>query len=205
MKEPFSGKDAKPIFEPNYVLLGMSPLAVKMSGFRHEILEPLLFYGTLTLLAALLLFAVLYGGAVEYRGANGILANPGRRLMLGILGTVLLGPAIIVLFGKLLPSHTIGALEVFHKGIGIVLSVATIWLLVSSRSGKSVAFWLGILGIAFMAFTGIILMTTDAISIRQIVFTLHDIGALVLSALAAGVFLLTFWRVRAEKRINTKV
>jgi len=199
MKEPFNGESAVPIFEPNSVLLGMSPFAVKMSGFRHEILEPLLFYSTLTLLAGLLFFAVLYGGAIEYRGANGILADPGHRLMLGILGTILLGPAVIVLFGELLPSQAMGVLGVFHKGVGIVLSGAAFWLLVSSRSGKGAFFWLGILGIAFMTVTGIILMTTDAISIRQIVFTLHDIGAVVLSALAASVFLLTFLRVRRKR------
>jgi len=196
MKEPFSGKGAVPIFEPNSVLLGMSPLAVKMSGFRHEILEPFLFYGMLTLLAGLLFFAVLYGGAIEYRGTNGILANPGHRLMLGILGAVILGPAIIVLFGDLLPSQAMGVLEVFHQGIGIVLAGAAIWLLVNSKSGKGAFFWLGILGIAFMTVTGATLMTADAISIRQIVFTLHDIGAVILSALAASVFLLTFFKAR---------
>ena len=198
MKEPFNGESAVPIFEPNSVLLGMSPFAVKMSGFRHEILEPLLFYSTLTLLAGLLFFAVLYGGAIEYRGANGILADPGHRLMLGILGAVILGPAVIVLFGELLPSQAMGVLGVFHQGIGIVLSGAAFWLLVSSRSGKGAFFWLGILGIAFMTVTGIILMTTDAISIRQIVFTLHDIGAVVFSTLAASVFLLTFLRARRK-------
>ncbi|MBW2079729.1 MAG: hypothetical protein JRI27_02050 [Deltaproteobacteria bacterium] len=196
MKEPFSGEGAMPIFEPNSVLLGMSPLAVKISGFRHEILEPLLFYGTLTLLAGLLFFAVLYGGAIEYRGAKGVLADLGHRLMLGILGAVILGPAIIVLFGKLLPCQAMEALGVFHKGIGIVLVGAAFWLLVSSKSEKGLFFWLGILGIAFMTVTGATLMTADAISIRQIMFTLHDIGAVILSALAASVFLLTFLRVR---------
>lgn len=199
MKKPFSGEGATPIFEPNSVLLGMSPLAVKMSGFRHEILEPLLFYSMLTLLAGLLFFAVLYGGAIEYRGDNGILAHPGHRLMLGILGTILLGPAVIVLFGELLPCQAIGILGVFHKGIGIVLFGAAFWLLVSSKSVKGAFFWLGISGIAFMTVTGATLMTADAISIRQIVFTLHDIGAVILSALAASVFLLTFLRVRRKK------
>lgn len=196
MKEPFSGEGAAPIFEPNSVLLGMSPLAIKMGGFRHEILKPLLFYSMLTLLAGLLFFAVLYGGAIEYCGANGILTYPGHRLMLGILGTILLGPAVIVLFGELLTSRAIGILGVFHKGIGIVLFGAAFWLLVSSKSSKGAFFRLGILGIAFMTVTGATLMTADAISIRQIVFTLHDIGAVILSALAASVFLLTFLRVR---------
>jgi hypothetical protein len=199
MKEPFSGEGGLPVFEPNSVLLEVSPLAVKMSGFRHEILKPLLFYSILTLFAGLLFFAVLYGGDIEYRGAGGILAHKDHRLMLGILGTVLLGPAILVLFGELLHCRTMGILGTFHNGIGIVLFGAAFWLMVSSKSERGAFFLPGVLGIAFMTVTGATLMIADAINIRQIVFTLHDIGAMVLSALAASVFLLTFFRAREER------
>jgi hypothetical protein len=199
MKEPFSGEGGLPVFEPNSVLLEVSPLAVKMSGFRHEILKPLLFYSILTLFAGLLFFAVLYGGDIEYRGAGGILAHKDHRLMLGILGTVLLGPAILVLFGELLHCRTMGILGTFHNGIGIVLFGAAFWLMVSSKSERGAFFLPGVLGIAFMTVTGATLMIADAINIRQIVFTLHDIGAMILSALAASVFLLTFFRAREER------
>lgn len=187
MTRPFD-ENARASYEPNAKLLGFSSMAVFAGGFRQEVLKPVLFYGILAGLFLLLVMLVCGDWVIKQPNNKSFPASPGQRLMIGILGVAVLGPAIIILFESMLPSNIIGVLENIHQWAGAGLILATLWLMVKSKDKKPGAlFWTGVCGVVFMAISGIILWAGNTINSRQIFFTLHDIGAVIIGffALAA--------------------
>lgn len=61
----FSPDDARPVWTPNYTLLGYSTAAVRLGAFREATLKPIL-YGLLALLAGLLVILGLRNVALRY-------------------------------------------------------------------------------------------------------------------------------------------
>lgn len=199
MTRPFD-ENARPSYEPNAKLLGFSSAAIFAGGLRQVVLKPILFYG---LLAGLFLLLVLLVGGEWVIGAPKskiFPGNPAQRLMTGILGVGLLGPAVIILFESMIPSDIIGLLGNIHRWAGAGLVAATIWLLVKSWSRrKGALFWTGVFGVAFMAGTGIILWENGSGNIRQILFALHDMGALFVGFLAIATLVSAFFKKRTER------
>jgi len=61
----FSAKDARPVWTPNYTILGYSAASVRLGAFREETLKPVL-YALLALLTGLLVILGLRGVAVRH-------------------------------------------------------------------------------------------------------------------------------------------
>jgi hypothetical protein len=61
----FSAKDARPVWTPNYTILGYSAASVRLGAFREETLKPVL-YALLALLTGLLMILGLRGVAVRH-------------------------------------------------------------------------------------------------------------------------------------------
>ena len=61
LKEIFSSKDGKPVWMPNYEILGLSNFWIKIGSFREELLKPLLYVltGLLIILAILIILLQL--------------------------------------------------------------------------------------------------------------------------------------------------
>lgn len=200
MQKPFQGADASPVWQTNAALLGVSEAAVSMGALRHETLEPLLFFGMLAVFT--LLVMLLLAAGLEFVPGCGseLTTEPAMRLMIAILCIALLGPGIILLGENILSSHAVGLLGMFHKIAAIALVVTLVWVCFVDRVRKTGLFWVGCAGICFMAATGGVLLFSNSINMRQIAFTLHDIGALFLSALAFGALLFRILRIcRHEK------
>ena len=198
MIRPFD-ENARASYEPNATLLGFSSMAVFAGGLRQEVLKPVLFYGILAGLSLLLILLVCGQWAFGAPESNSFPQTPAQRLMTGIIGIGLLGPAIIILFESMLPSDIIGVLENIHRWAGAGLVVATLWLVAKSRTKKAAfLFWTGVCGVAFMASTGIALWGSGSDSIRQILFTLHDMSALFITFLAIAVLVLAFFKKRKD-------
>ncbi len=196
MTIPFDAK-GKAHYESNFKFLGVSPLSVFLGALRQEVLKPILFYGILFGFGCLLLILVRGGWVFNLEAFEIFSSNPGYRLMIAILGAALLGPAIVIVFGDLISSPTIGVLETIHRWVGVGLILVTLWLLLKARVQKvNGIFWLGLIGVVFMGVSGMVLFISDSINIRQIVFALHDIGAILLTAFAAGVLIFAFLRIQ---------
>ena len=199
MLKPFEGSVARPVWQSNAALLGVSDAAVSMGAVRHEILEPLLFYGILVVFTVLVMVLLAAGlECVPGCGAQ-LTTDPAMRLMIAILCTALLGPGIILTGENILSSHAVGMLGLFHRGVAIALVLALAWACLADSVRKTGIFWAGCAGICFMALTGGILLFSDSINLRQIVFTLHDIGALLLSAMAFSVIMFRIFRICRNK------
>ncbi len=184
MTRPFD-ENARASYEPNAKLLGFSSMAVFAGGLRQEVLKPVLFYGILAGLFMLLIMLVCGDWVIRQPDNKPFPASPGHRLMIGIMGVAVLGPAIIIIFESMLPSNIIGVLENIHRWAGAGLVLATLWLIVKSKDKKpGVLFWTGVCCVVFMAASGIILWVSDTASIRQILFALHDIGAVIIGFFA---------------------
>jgi hypothetical protein len=191
----FVGPKAESTFISNATLLGLSPLGVMMSGIRHEWLEPLLFYGIL----AMVLFCVvllLIDGVVIRSGLRKSLVDLDLRCMLGILGVVFLGPGIILVAGELISSHGIGILLNFHKMVAITFIAALVWGIIREPSPLTLVFKVCGVALIYMVITGTVLLFSDVLDIRQIVLTLHDIGAMILASFAGLVLLMRFVKKR---------
>jgi len=177
-------------FEPNYKLLGYSKLAVDAGAFRQEILEPVLYYGIVVVFILLGLWVAFCGLRLDLEALSLIPAWPTGRLMLLILIVAVFGPAINVVLGKFISSDVLGYLAFIHKVAGVLGLLAALYLLVS-RDEKGLAFALGIILMLYQAVTGGALLLSNNGNLRQVVFTLHDLGALAAVVLAGVVIL---WR-----------
>jgi len=184
MARPFTGVDAQPVFVENAALLGLSPVGTAMSGFRHEILIPVLFYGVFGAFACLVLVLVAYGLGVHRGVGETFTTDPEMRLHLGIIGVALLGPAVLLVGEALLSSEIIGVLGRLHTAVGILFVLAVLRAGAGSRRPRGANVVSAAAGILFMAATGSLLLVADSMEIRQIVFTFHDIGAVTLCSLA---------------------
>ncbi len=184
MARPFTGDAATASWISNAHLLGLSDLGVKMGALRHEILEPVLFYGLLAVCALFFIILLANGFSVASVSCASLTTDPAMRHMLAILGVAVLGPAIILLGGDLLSSEVIGILGNVHKAVAILMVLALLFIIGKGEGNTSVLFVAGCAGIVFMAATGGILLFADSMNLRQIVFTLHDVGAVLLVALA---------------------
>lgn len=109
------------------------------------------------------------------------------------------GPGITVLLGRFLGQGALVALSQFHKAAAMI-AVAVCIALLAKRAKKGLLFWAGIIVMAFQAATGCVLLFSENENLRQVVFTIHDVGAL----LGMGLFVLAaLWFVisggKAEK------
>ena len=199
MLEPFDGATATPVWQTNAALLGVSETAVSMGALRHEMLEPLLFYGMLAIFT--LIVMVLLAVGLEFVPGCGakLTTDPAMRLMIAILCTALLGPGIILVGENILSSHAVGVLGTFHRGVAIALAASLVWACLADRVRKTTLFWAGCAGICFMLATGGILLFSDSVNMRQVVFTLHDIGALAFSAFAFCAIMFRLFRICRHK------
>ncbi len=199
MTQPFD-ENGKPTYRPNAELLGFSSTAVFASGFRQEILKPILFFSILAGILLLLIMLVCGDWVIGLSKSKPFPWTPTQRLMLGILGVGLLGPSIIVIFESLLPSNVIGILENIHRWAGVGLVIATLWLMLKTR-GKNTdsLFWTGIFLVAFMTSTGVFLWVSSSENIRQILYTLHDAGAICAGFIALVSIIYFFLHNRAAK------
>ena len=199
MLEPFEGNAARSVWQSNAALLGVSETAVSMGALRHEILEPLFFYGMLVV-ATLIVMVLLAVGLEFVPGCSlQLTTDPAMRLMIAILCTAWLGPGIILVGGNMLSSHAVGMLGMFHRGVAIALVVALVWACLADRVRKTALFQAGCAGIGFMALTGGILLFSESINLRQIVFTLHDIGAFILCFMAAAAIMAMIFTIKKQK------
>ncbi len=199
MSLPFDGPGAETRWTTNAAILGLSPLGVNMGAIRHEILEPILFYGMLTVFT--LLITILLARGLEFAPdcGNALAGDPAMRLMLAILGVAALGPGIILTGEKILSSDAVGILGTFHKAVGLILVASAVWVIVMEKVKKGLLFYLGCAGILFMAATGGSLLFSADMNLRQIVFTLHDMGALALCFMAAAAILVKIFKLRKIK------
>ena len=184
MARPFVGDDAHSSWISNAHLLGLSKLGVTMGALRHQVLEPVLFYGLLAAGGLLVVILLVPGISIVPGACSTLTTDPAMRHLLAILGVAILGPAIILLGGDLLSSEVIGVLGNIHKAVAILMVLAVVLMIIRGQRSRSLLFVLGVVGIVFMATTGIILLFAESMDLRQIVFTLHDIGAVALVALA---------------------
>ena len=186
-------------YEPNYKLLGYSKLAVDAGAFRQEILEPVLYYGFILVFLLLGLWIAFRGVFLDFEALSQLPASPTGRLMLLILVVALLGPAITVVLGRFISSNTLGHLALIHKVAGVLALLVALYLL-AARGKKGLAFVLGLLLVLYQAVTGGVLLFSDNGSLRQVVFTLHDLGALVAVVLAGLVLLGRVLRLKLLSR-----
>jgi len=180
-------------FEPNYKLLGYSKMAVYAGAFRQEVLEPVFYYSLIGVFILLGIWIAFCGLRLDFEALSIIPAWPTGQLMLLILILAIFGPAIIVVLGKFIPSAILGHIAFIHKVAGILGLLAAIYLLIC-RQEKNFAFILGIIVMIYQAVTGGVLLFCDDGNLRQVAFTLHDLGALVGVVLAALVILAKSFR-----------
>ena len=179
-------------YEPNYRLLGYSRAAVLAGAVRQQYLEPLLYWGMISIIA-------LLGFIWTFKGFHlPVSSSPSSRMMTLIVTAAISGPAITIVLGRFLGQQALYNLEIFHKAVAILAVLATLWLL-TSRGRKGLFFWLGVLVMVFQAATGGILFFSDNANLRQIAFTAHDIGAFVGMAAALALFLSAFIKANEQK------
>ncbi|WP_068550524.1 cytochrome c3 family protein [Thermosulfidibacter takaii] len=184
-------------YEPNYKLLGYSKLSVDAGAFRQEILEPVLYYGFIVVFLILGFFIAFRGFFLNFDSLSRLLASPTGRLAISILFVAIFGPAITVVLGKFISSAGLGYLGLIHKVAGVLAFLLAIYLLLS-KGEKGWAFGLGTLLMLYQAVTGGILIFSDSGNLRQIIFTLHDIGALLAVVLAGLVVIFNLFRKRGD-------
>ncbi len=187
------GRDGELLWEPNYKVLGYSHLAVWSGSLRQEILEPLLYYGTLAGLFLVGLSLVLW--ASPARNKEAFLASPSRRIFLLMVVVALLGPTVIVLLGRFLTPLAMARVALFHKLVAplAVVGAFGVFLKMEDR-GASLYLALGL--IIFQAVTGLGLVFLQGANLRQILFTLHDLGAMAAMGAAAMAFMAWAFRRR---------
>ncbi|MEF3169147.1 MAG: hypothetical protein K6360_07440 [Deltaproteobacteria bacterium] len=195
MAKAFNGDSAETVWTTNARLLGVSEMGVTMGAVRHELLEPVLFYGMLAAFA-LLIMVILAKGIELVPGRGTTLAiEPDTRIMLAILGTAAIGPGIILIGGHILSSRAMGMLGLFHQGVAILLVAALLWAWMTGKIPRTFPVILACAGIFFMTVTGGILMFSNSTNLRQIIFTLHDMGAIGLCGLAAVIIAARILRI----------
>ena len=176
-------------FRPNYEILGYSAWAVKALTWRQEVLEPVMYYG-------LLLFFFVFGLSLVFYGPHLKINDTSLSLRLAflILTVALIGPALSVILGRFFAASTLGHLASLHKVVGILGGLAALYLFFSPGR-KGLLFALGALLILYQILTGAGLIFLQGGNLRQIIFTLHDLGALLTLAWAGVVLLVnSFWR-----------
>lgn len=174
---------------PNAELLGLSPLAEALGGFRHQRLEPIMALGALA--AAALLVLLLAAGLLRVRRGDAAspLGDRTVRLLVAVLGVGLLGPGVLVACREHLALATIGLLGTLHLVIAVLFVVTVVISTALSRPTPNKALLLLAAGLVWMTTTGLVLFFSDSMNARQIALTLHDVGAGLLGTLAAGVLL----------------
>ncbi len=173
-------------YEPNYQLLGYSKTAVFSGALRQEVLEPVLYYGFILTFLVLGFGLVLSRVFFNLEGLSTLPASSIGRLSILVLSLAFFGPALTVVLGRFFSSATLGHFALIHKWAGVLGLLAAIYLFLTVKR-KSAAFILGIFLFFYQAITGGVLFFVGSANLRQIVFTLHDLGALFLIALAGGV------------------
>ncbi len=164
-------------FEPNYRLLGYSKLAVDAGAVRQEVLEPVLYYGIIVIFILFGLWVSFSGLRLDFESFSVIFDRPTGRLALLMLILAVFGPAVNVVLGRFIPSDALRYLAFIHKVAGILGILAAFYLSVF-KNEKRAAFILGIILMLYQTLTGGALLLSDSGNLRQIAFTLHDLGAL---------------------------
>ena len=199
MASPFNGDSAQTSWITNAQLLGLSAIGVTMGAWRHEILEPVLFYGILAACTLLIMVLLARGLAPVPGGGMSLTTKPDMRVMLAILGTAVIGPGIILIGGHILSSQAIGALGLFHQGVAILLVLTLLWACMNKKMPKSIPVIAACVGVFCMAVTGAILMFSNSINLRQIIFTLHDMGAIAMCLMAAVIIMARIFKIYRQK------
>ena len=182
-------------YEPNYKLLGYTRAAVISGAIRQQFLMPVLYWGILVSIVLLGFAWALNGFTIE------ACTSPGSRIMILILTVAAAGPGITVILGRFLDQSALIALSQFHKVVAMIAVVICIALL-ATRVKKGLLFWAGVLIMAFQAATGCVLLFSENENLRQVIFTIHDVGAL----LGVGLFVLAaLWFVTARKRSQKEI
>jgi len=144
-----------------------------MGAVRHELLEPVLFYGMLAAFTILIMVILAKGlDLVPGRGTT-LATEPDTRIMLAILGTAAIGPGIILIGGHILSSQAIGMLGLFHQGVAILLVAALLRAWMMEKIPRTFPVILACAGIFFMTLTGGILMFSNSTNLRQIIFSCY--------------------------------
>ncbi len=173
-------------YEPNYRLLNYTREAVLAGAIRQEYMAPVMYWFTLTAF-------VILGLVICVKGPNLPLSDtPATKLMILIVTIAGAGPALVVVFGHFLGQMALQGLALFHKGTAILGLLLAIWLL-ATKDRKTIIFWLGMGVMLWQAVTGSILMFSEDENLRQIIFTIHDLGAMAgvgLAVIASLLFIL---------------
>ncbi len=105
----------------------------------------------------------------------------------------LLGPTVIVLLGRFLTPLAMARVALFHKLVAplAVVGAFGVFLKMEDR-GADLYLALGL--ITFQAVTGLGLVFLQGANLRQILFTLHDLGAMAAMGAAAMAFMAWVFR-----------
>jgi hypothetical protein len=205
LKEIFSSKDGKPVWIPNYEILGLSNAWIKIGSFREELLKPLLYVltGLLIILAILIILLRL---ALR----NNFISPQKAKFFVWI---VLAGVIAFFLIASLSPglieymTFSRFTLDANHFWIAVIIYLISFAIMLSQKvgektSGISIAIrkpgWLFmILG----AFSGmLILLKIGGLSIiTRLAYTAFDL-ALVLMAISSVISLII--RIGSDKGIQ---
>ncbi len=174
-------KDGRLGFVPNYKTLGYSYAFVLSGAIRQQYLSPIFYWSLLVFLSFLGIYISIVG-----LPSFGSLGTDGRIAVI-ILTVALFGPAITVLGGKFLSVEALRGLGVFHKLLGPISLVALTFSLKGRGKWNLIALS-GAFILVFQAITGLMLILLNEPNTRQILFTIHDTGAM-LALLVVGLFI----------------
>ncbi len=135
LDSPFAGKNAQPVWKPNYTILGISPLAVRVGMFRENTLKPAL-YTLLGLLCILVVALTLREVAVN----NGVV-SPSRAVPAAwiLVAGLLLGAIVASRSPGLVGYMTFHrfSLDAHHFWVGSLVILAGAVLAMSRPTGST--------------------------------------------------------------------
>jgi len=205
LKEIFSSKDGKPVWIPNYEILGLSNTWIKIGSFREELLKPLLYVltGFLIILAILVILLQL-----ALRN-NFVLPQKAKFIIWIVLAGVIVFFLIASLSPGLIEYMTFSrfTLDANHFWIALIIFLLSIAIMLSQKVGEktlgiSIAMRkLGWLFIILGAFSGIlILLKIGGLSvITRLAYTAFDLN-LVLMVISSIILLII--RIGSDKGIQ---